>query len=125
MSDIDIEQLNGCVEEMKSLLKDGLLATDIWTIDGLSLASHNHQPAATALFGQITAEIRDTLANSGLPELGHFHLEDLDGDHTSVIIIHGEDLQQGMLLDNTKVNMGVLLAVAVPRAQELVANARR
>lgn len=124
MNDINIEQLNACVAEMKAVLKEGLLGVDIWTTDGLSLASYNPQPAAAALFGQITTEIRDTLRNSGFPALGRYHLEDLDNDHTSIVIRHGDDLQQGMLLDNKKVNLGVLLAVAIPRAQELVAKAR-
>lgn len=125
MNNIDIEQLNACVEEMKAVLKDGLLSVDIWTNDGLSLASYNSQPAATALFGQMTIEIGDTLRNSGFPALGRYHLEDLEGEHTSMIIRHGTDLQQGMLLDNKKVNIGVLLAVALPRAQDMVAKARR
>lgn len=125
MMNIDLDRLNQCVDAMKSLLKDGLLAVDIWNLnDGLSLAGYNSQPAAVGLFTQLTGELVSTLRDSGFPGLNRYYLLDMEGDHTSMIIRHG-DLLQGMLLNNKKVNLGVLLSVALPRSLEMVGQATR
>jgi hypothetical protein len=125
MTHVDLDVLNTCVETMKSLLKDGLLAVDIWSLnDGLSLAGHNSQPAAVGLFTQLTNELVSTLRDSGFPGLNRYYLLDMDGDHTVLIIRHGQDLLQGMMLNNKKVNLGVLLSVALPRSLDMVAQAR-
>ncbi|PJA24699.1 MAG: hypothetical protein COX57_07280 [Alphaproteobacteria bacterium CG_4_10_14_0_2_um_filter_63_37] len=122
---IDIAQLDACIEELKSLLKDALIATDLWTPDGLSLGGHYGQSPAVALFTRITGELRETLHHSGFPGLSRYYLSDLDHDHIAMVILHGEDIQQGLLLNSKKVNLGVLLAVVVPRALAMVAKARR
>ncbi len=125
MMNIDLDRLNQCVDAMKSLLKDGLLAVDIWNLhDGLSLAGYNSQPAAVGLFTQLTGELVSTLRDSGFPGLSRYYLLDMEGDHTAMIIRHGE-LLQGMLLNNKKVNLGVLLSVALPRSLEMVGQATR
>lgn len=125
MMNIDLERLNQCVDAMKSLLKEGLLAMDIWNLhDGLSLAGYNSQPAAVGLFTQLTGELVSTLQDSGFPGLNRYYLLDMEGDHTIMIIRHG-DLLQGLLLNNKKVNLGVLLSVALPRSLEMVGQATR
>lgn len=126
MTNIDLDQLNTCVEGLKALLKDGLLATDIWDRhDGLSLAGHNSQPAAVGLFTQLTAELVNTLKDSGFPGLNRYYLLDMEGDHSVLLIRHGEDLLQGLLLNNKKVNLGVLMSVALPRALDQIAKATK
>lgn len=126
MNHIDLDLLNNCVESLKTLLKDGLLAVDIWTIqDGLSLAGYNSQPAAVGLFTQLTGELLNTLRDSGFPGLNRYYLLDMEGDHTVLIIRHGQELLQGLMLNNKKVNLGVLLSVALPRSLEMVAQATR
>ena len=125
MMNIDLERLNQCVDAMKSLLKEGLLAMDIWNLhDGLSLAGYNSPPAAVGLFTQLTGELVSTLQDSGFPGLNRYYLLDMEGDHTIMIIRHG-DLLQGLLLNNKKVNLGVLLSVALPRSLEMVGQATR
>ena len=48
---IDTKLLDLAVQDLRNLLRDGLLATDIWDrSDGLSLAGHNQQAVAVALF---------------------------------------------------------------------------
>jgi hypothetical protein len=42
----------------------------------------------------------------------------------AVVIKHGSDLLQGILLSAKKTNMGILLGVAVPRMLEIVARGR-
>lgn len=122
---LDIQQLETAVEELKTLLKDGLLAADIWDRGtGLSLAGYNAQPAAVALFTQVTGELASALSNSGFPALSRYYLLDLDGSATVMVIRHGDDLLQGMLLNNKRANLGLLIAVALPRMLEAVAKAR-
>jgi hypothetical protein len=61
MLEIDIPKLENTVSTIKVLLKDGLMATDIGATEtGLSLAAHNPQPAASALFNQLTIEMQRT-----------------------------------------------------------------
>ena len=122
---LDIAQLDAAVNDLKGLLKDGLLATDIWDREtGLSLAGHNAQPAAVALFTQVTNDLVAVLSNAGFPSLRRYLLLDLDGNSTVMVIRHGEDLLQGMLLNNQRANLGLLIAVALPRMLEAVAKAR-
>ena len=122
---LDIAQLDTAVNDLKGLLKDGLLATDIWDREtGLSLAGHNAQPAAVALFTQVTNDLVAVLSNAGFPSLRRYLLLDLDGNSTVMVIRHGEDLLQGMLLNNQRANLGLLIAVALPRMLEAVAKAR-
>jgi hypothetical protein len=122
---LNIQQLETAVDDLKTLLKDGLLATDIWDrATGLSLAGYNAQPAAVALFTQVTSELGSALSNSGFPALSRYYLLDLDGSATVMVIRHGDDLLQGMLLNNKRANLGLLIAVALPRMLEAVAKAR-
>ncbi|ACB34661.1 conserved hypothetical protein [Leptothrix cholodnii SP-6] len=122
---LDIAQLDAAVNDLKGLLKDGLLATDIWDREtGLSLAGHNAQPAAVALFTQVTNDLVAVLSNAGFPSLRRYLLLDLDGNSTVMVIRHGEDVLQGMLLNNQRANLGLLIAVALPRMLESVAKAR-
>jgi hypothetical protein len=124
IQNIDIDALNECVENVVSLLKDGLVSTDIWVArDGLPLAGYNQQPAAVGLFTQLTDELQRTLSDSGFPGLKRYFMLDLEGDHTAMVIRHGEEVLQLFLLNNKKVNMGVLISVAVPRSIEQVGRA--
>lgn len=119
--DIDIASLEGAVEELQRLLRDALTATDIWDRNtGLSLAGFNSQPAATALFNQVTKEISDTLAGSSFPALSKYYLLNLEDNNIVLILMHGTDLMQGILLDATKANMGILFSVAIPKMLDKV-----
>lgn len=121
---INTELLNQTIEDVRSFLKDGLLACDIWHIkDGLSLAGFNSQPAAVALMSKITTEMQNVLDSSGFPKLNRYFIIDLETDKTVLIIRHGGDMLQGILLDTTKANLGMLLSVVLPRALEQVAKA--
>jgi hypothetical protein len=122
---IDTKQLEVAVQDLRSVLRDGLVATDIWDrFDGLSLAGFNQQPVAVALFTRITNELTVALKDSEFPALGRFYLLDMEGNHTVAVLNHGA-LLQGMLVDNKRANLGILISVAIPRMIESVAKARR
>ena len=116
MLEIDITKLEETVAQTKSLLKDGLLATDIWDKEtGLSLAGVNPQPEATALFNVLTIEMQNTLTGSGFPGLSRYYILDLQDSNMVVVQRHRDDLMSGMLLDARQTNLGILVSVAIPR----------
>lgn len=122
---IDIEKLDALTQELKTTLKEGLLASDIFDrATGLSLSSFNHQPTATALFTEVTNVITSTLADSGFPNLKRYYLVDMENDHSVMIVRHGNDLLQGILMNSQKVNLGILLSVALPKVLAGVEKAR-
>lgn len=123
--DISIEKLEVAVQELKNTLKEGLIATAIWDRStGLSLAEYNPQPAAVALFTEMTNTLSQTLSDSGFPGLKRYYFLDLDDDHTVMVIRHGNDILQGILMNSQKVNLGMLLAVALPKAIAVVEKSR-
>lgn len=125
MLNVDITKLEKCVADLHALTKDALLATDIWDRStGLSLAGHNAQPAAVALFNQLTGEISGTLEGAGFPALSRYYMLDLANDNSVVILQHGSDLIQGILLNSKKTNLGIIFGIAIPRLLEAVAQAR-
>ncbi len=121
---IDTKLLDLAVQDLRSVLRDGLVATDIWErTDGLSLAGYNQQPVAVALFTRITLELETSLADSNFPPLARYYLMDMEGNHTVVVVNHGT-LLQGMLVDNKRANLGIVISVAIPRMIEAIAKAR-
>ena len=122
---INIDQLDAAVQELKGVLKEGLLAADIWDrATGLPLASYNPQPAAVALFTEMTNTLANTLSDSGFPGLKRYYFLELDGDHIVMVIRHGNDLLQGILMNSQKVNLGLLFSVALPKMLSSVEKSR-
>ncbi len=118
---IDNKALEEAVQDLRRVLRDGLIATDIWDRDaGLSVAGFNQQPVAVALFTRITAELSSALTDAEFPPLARYYLLDMADNHTAVVLNHGR-LLQGMLVDNRRANLGLLISVAIPRMLEQVA----
>lgn len=123
--EINIDKLEAALQELKSTLKEGLLSSDIWDrASGLSLAGIESQPAAVALFTEVTNNLANTLAESGFPGLNRYYFMELAGDHIVMVIRHRDDLLHGILMNSKKVNLGILLSVAVPKALASVEKAR-
>jgi hypothetical protein len=121
---INIERLEKLVLEMHESLP-GLLATDIWRNDtGESLAAYNGQPVATKLFNTLTDELNEALSTSGFPVIGRYYLLELEGDATTFVIRHRDDLRQGALIDTRYTNVGTMLALGLPMALRGVEEAR-
>jgi CheY-like chemotaxis protein len=114
---MNINKMKQSVEVLKDDLGLGLLAADVFDASGLSYAGYNEQPAASALFADMTQKLRKTLEGAGFPSLGRYYLLELE-DRKMVIVALVKELQWGMLVDGTKVNLGVLLNVALPKAIE-------
>jgi len=122
---VDIGKIEATLEDLKKTLRDGLIASAIWDrATGLSLADYNPQPAAVALFTQVTEELTDVLSGAGYPVLRQYYFVDLAGGNAAMVILHGSDILQGILLDVRKANIGVLLAVVLPKMIDSVQKAR-
>jgi hypothetical protein len=120
---IDNTALEEAVQDLRKILRDGLIATDIWDRKaGLSVAGFNQQPVAVALFTRITDELSSALTDAEFPPLARYYLLDMADNHTAVVLNHGP-LLQGLLVDNRRANLGLLISVAVPRMLERVAAA--
>ncbi len=113
---MDVQTLNKAIEVLKSNLGAGLLATDIFTAgDAQSIAGWNGNPAACALFAQITGMINTALSEGNFPVLGRYYLMDLVDDKM-VVVIPMDEFMWGMLIDSKKAPLGLLLNIAMPKA---------
>lgn len=125
MINVDVSKLESACTFIEDTLRGGLLAMDIWdTESGLSLAGINSNPAATALFNQLTGDLEGTLLGSGFPGLNRYYLLDLKDDKIVVVLRQDGDFLGGMLLDATKTNLGMLVGVVIPRTLESMTAAR-
>ena len=91
----------------------------MWTTLRMGVSSLN-----LALFTEMTNTLSNTLSDSGFPGLKRYFFLDLEGDHVVMIIRHGTDLLQGILMNSQKVNLGLLLSVALPKMLTSVEKAR-
>jgi len=115
---MNIKKLNYSVEMLKEQLGDALMACDIWmTGTGQSIAGFNTQPKATALFEQVTDFLKKALANSGFPPVDKYYLLDLSNDAT-VLVLQFDKYQWGMLVNKSKIQMGLLLNIIIPNVTE-------
>jgi hypothetical protein len=113
---MNVKKLTNATKILKEDLDDALLATDIWaTQDGQSIVGINTQPQACALFNRITNYLGEALKASGFPELGRYYFIDLAANHMVVVIPLGV-FQWGILLDTSKIQLGLLLNVVLPKA---------
>ena len=111
-----VGKLNEAVNVLKDNLGSGLIACDIFAVqDGQSIVGYNTQPKACALFTNVTNYLIDVLKESDFPRLGRYYIIDLEGGKLMVVIPLGAYLW-GILADGTKVQMGLLLNVAIPNA---------
>lgn len=113
---MNIKKLQKAVDVLRENLGEGLMATDIWVVsDGTSIVGLNSQPEATAMFNQMADYLAKTLEGSGFPKLGKYFMVDLVGEKFVVVLPLG-DFRWGMLIDRTKVQLGLVLSIAIPRA---------
>jgi hypothetical protein len=113
---MNIQKLNEAIEDLRTNLGAGLLATDIFdSAEKQSIAGWNSNLQACAVFGQITEGMNSALGESGFPTLGKYYLLNLVSNKLVMVIPMGE-YQWGMLLDKTQVSLGLVLNIALPKA---------
>ncbi len=110
-----IDGFNAIIEDLKTDLGEGFVASDIWhSRDAHSLAGYNSQPKAVALFNEVTRTLDKTLAGSEYPALGDYYMVHLENGLLVVVSKTG-DYQLGMLVDLSKTTMGILMSVVLPK----------
>jgi hypothetical protein len=122
---VDGRQLEAAVEALKKTLRGSLIATDIWDREAyVSLAAHNSRAEAVSLFTHIANSTDEKLAQAGFPGVDHWYMNHLKGGLIGLVVYHGDDILQGILIDTAKANIGVLVSVAVPQMLTMVQAAR-
>lgn len=125
MQDLKIDVLQAGIVATRTALREGVLSIDIWDRStGLGLVEWNGNPMAVALFNQLTETLDETLTDSSLPGLDDYYYIDLEDNRAVVVIDHGDNLMQSWFLDSQKVNPGILLGMAIPKAIATVESAR-
>jgi hypothetical protein len=115
---MDVKKLKGSIEVLKNDLDGALLATDIWiTGTSQSIAGYNANPVAVALFERVTNYMDNALKESGFPTLDDYYMLNLK-NNASVLVVQLDGHQWGMLVDNSKVQLGLLLNIALPNAKK-------
>ncbi len=117
---MNVKKLKEAVEILKEDLDGALMATDIWGIGtGTAIAGYNQNPKATALFEKVTDYMRKALKGAGFPDLKDYYLLEMDNNAMVLVLQFKEEgFQWGILVDSSKVNLGLLLSIAVPNARK-------
>ncbi|NPA80510.1 MAG: hypothetical protein GXO29_05635 [Thermotogae bacterium] len=116
MAEVNLQRLQEVFEHLKESMGAGLLSADIFDKQNLvSLIGFNSNPVACALFGKIYYFINEAAQEAGFPPMNRYYLIDLKGDKAVVVVDLHENYLLGMLIDLTKVQIGVLLSVVIPR----------
>ncbi len=115
---MNVKKLNEAIEVLKDDLGNALVACDIWlTGTGQSIAGYNSNAQATALFERVTEFMNKALKGAGFPGLKDYYMLDLEGDNVVVVMQLKDNYQWGMLVDGKKVQLGLLLNIALPDAR--------
>lgn len=115
---MNIKKLQESMEVLRENMGGGLLAADIYSAkDGQPIIAldNNPQPVADALFTNIINMLNSALKDAQFPALSRYLIMDLDGNKSGIVIPLGE-YQWGMLVDNKKSQLGLVLNVAIPKA---------
>jgi len=116
MSKQVLENLQNCVNYAKEELGDGLIASDIFSSEGLPVVDgYNSNEKATALFASITEKIRKAVNNSHLSNLGDYYIINLQ-EGTLDLVIVGDIFQWKLLVNTNKIKLGYLFSIFLPEA---------
>ncbi len=112
---LDVVALDQAVQHLRAVLRDGLLAADIWDVaTGLTLVSHNSLPAAAAMLNSATEQLADVLALTELPGLAAYQLFHLAEGRLYAVIEHPAGVRSGLLVDAERVTAGALVDLVIP-----------
>jgi len=112
----DIARMETTLGELRAQLRDGLLVSTVWDrATGLALVGYNSNDAAVALLTHIVEQFDEHLAMAGMPLLSRFAFLELQHNRAGLVVLHGKTLLHGILVDTSKTNIGVLMAVVLPK----------
>ncbi len=116
MADINVQGLQEVFERFKEDMGPGLLASDIFDKGNLvPLIGHNSNPVACALFGKIYHFIHEAAREAGFPPMHRYFLIDMQDNKAVIVVDLHRDYLLGMLVDFTKVQIGIVINVVIPK----------
>ena len=122
---MDIKKLKKAMEVMEEDLGDALIGTDIYSVhDGQGIIGHESRPAANALFNRITTMIINSLKEAGFPGIGRYYQIELEGGKLATNMPLG-DYVWASLVDTSKVQVGLLNNVVIPKLIQLFKEAQK
>jgi hypothetical protein len=111
-----LQAFQECIEYAKEELGNGLIASDIFSDEGLPVVDgYNSNPKATALFAGITDNIRKAVRNANFPNLGDYYVINLQADTLDLIIL-APKFQWKLLVNTDKIKLGYLFSIFLPEA---------
>ena len=111
-----LENLQNCVHFAQDELGSGLIATDIYSSEGLPVVDgYNSNEKATALFANITEHIRKAVNNSDMSNLGDYYIINLQQGTLDIVIV-GDNFQWKLLINTDKIKLGYLFSIFLPEA---------
>ena len=112
---MNVKKIQEIVTLTKEDVGEALIATDIWAVaDGQSIAAHNPQPKASALFNRITIYLQKALSDAEFPAMESYYYMNLGDNIVALVLLLG-DYQQGMLVNTKEFQIGLLLNVTIPK----------
>ena len=120
---MNVQKLQEALDTLKTDLDGALLSSVIWEKkSGLSMVSYNPNDKGVALIGRLTNEMESSLNDLGFPPFGKYQITDLDMD-AIMLIINSGDYIWGNLIDKSKVTLGFLINIAMPKADKMLSEA--
>ncbi len=114
---MDNQSLNIAIKKLKDNLGDALLSSSIWSKeDCFSLASYNSTEDFVPLLGNNIKNLEQVLTEIGLPTFGNYQFIELDMDTFLLIINFEGEYFWGNIIDKSKVTIGLLFHIIIPKA---------
>jgi len=116
---VNIVKLKESIALFKKELDGALISSDIWDKkNGLSIAAYNPNAKYVALFTRLINNMGQDLKEIGFSAFGEYQLIDLEGNTLIFVMNFNEVYLWGSLLDKSKLSLGQLLFIAMPKAQD-------
>jgi len=113
--EIEYQQLNSLIENLKKEFGDALVSTAIWTVPaGMKLVGYNNGENVSHAFNQLILLTREALIKANYPGLGNYFIFDLKDGKTSITIPFGQYCW-GMLIESQQVTPDFLLKEILPK----------
>ena len=112
---MNINKLQAGMDNLKNALGAGLVASDIFGAEGMSLVNYGSTPEMAPAFLEMTRIIQARLDTAGMERMGRYYMIELEDKRIVTVIVY-RDFQWGVLIDVTKVNLGIMLTIAIPQA---------
>lgn len=114
---------NSSIQEMMTFLQeevgDGIVSASVYTAnDGQSLGGINSNLKGAALLSRVTVQLTAAVKSAGFKGLGPYYLLTIGQDMEALVVPMG-DFECSILFDNTKVKMGLIINLVVPRLLEI------